>query len=129
MIIAVLAVCFAFLWPSISWYVRTPKEDKVLALSSLENIKNYSSFRANSEVRKLVDAVKANPEAPVPEDNQWLLKQAKMNFKAAGEKFLYANRIRTLLFKKSRRFKGAHARPHCKAFCIKHNARKKGFCF
>ena len=42
MIIAVLAVCFAFLWPSISWYVRTPKEDKVLALSSLENIKNYS---------------------------------------------------------------------------------------
>ena len=86
MIIAVLAVCFAFLWPSISWYVRTPKEDKVLALSSLENIKNYSSFRANSEVRKLVDAVKANPEAPVPEDNQWLLKQAKMNFKAAGEK-------------------------------------------
>ena len=73
MIIAVLAVCFAFLWPSISWYVRTPKEDKVLALSSLENIKNYSSFRANSEVRKLVDAVKANPEAPVPEDNQWLV--------------------------------------------------------
>ncbi len=86
MIIAVLAVCFAFLWPSISWYVRTPKEDKVLALSSLENIKNYSSFRANSEVRKLVDAVKANSEAPIPEDSQWLLKQAKKNFKSAGEK-------------------------------------------
>lgn len=86
MIIAVLAVCFAFLWPSISWYVRTPKEDKVLALSSLENIKNYSTFKANSEVEKLIETVKANPEASVPENSQWLVKQAKKNFKASGEK-------------------------------------------
>lgn len=86
MIIAVLAVCFAFLWPSISWYVRTPKEDKVLALSSLENIKNYSTFKANSEVEKLIETVKANPESSVPENSQWLVKQAKKNFKASGEK-------------------------------------------
>ena len=86
MIIAVLAVCFAFLWPSISWYVCTPKEDKVLALSSLENIKNYSTFKANSEVEKLIETVKANPESSVPENSQWLVKQAKKNFKASGEK-------------------------------------------
>ncbi|MGN0730242.1 protein translocase subunit SecD [Treponema sp.] len=86
MIIAVLALCFAFLWPSISWYVRTPKEDKVLALSSLENIKDYSTFKASSEVKKLVEAVKENPDAPVPEDCQWLIEQAKKNYKASGEK-------------------------------------------
>ena len=27
-LLAVLAVCFAFLWPSISWYYGTPKEMK-----------------------------------------------------------------------------------------------------
>ena len=40
-IIAVLAMCFVFLWPSIQWYARTPKEQQALALSSLENIKDY----------------------------------------------------------------------------------------
>ena len=49
-IIAVLAVCFAFLWPTISWYARTPKEDQALALSTLENIKDYSNFKAASDL-------------------------------------------------------------------------------
>lgn len=45
-IIAVLAVCFAFLWPTISWYALTPKEEQALALSSLEKIKDYSGAKA-----------------------------------------------------------------------------------
>ncbi|MBP3367453.1 MAG: protein translocase subunit SecD [Treponema sp.] len=84
-IIAVLAVCFAFLWPSISWYARTPKEDKVLALSSLENIKDYSSFQANEAVKSLLEEVRQNPEARLAADQDWLLKQAKKNFKLSGE--------------------------------------------
>ena len=46
LILVVLAVCFGFLWPSLKWYALTPKEDKALALSSLENIKDYSSVKA-----------------------------------------------------------------------------------
>lgn len=85
-IIAVLAVCFAFLSPSIRWYAGTPKEDKALALSSLENIKDYSTFRANEEVKSLLDEVKKNPDAALTSEQDWLLKQAKKNFKLSGEK-------------------------------------------
>lgn len=83
-IIAVLAVCFAFLWPSISWYARTPREDKALALSSLENIKDYSSFQANETVKGLLEEVRKNPEARLTAEQDWLLKQAKKNFKLSG---------------------------------------------
>ena len=44
-LLAVLAVCFAFLWPSISWYYGTPKEMKALALGSLQSIKDYAAVR------------------------------------------------------------------------------------
>ena len=86
-ILAVLAVCFAFLWPTISWYARTPKEDQALALSSLENIKDYSSFKANSDVKAMVAAVKADPETLVAPDQDWLKAQVKKNCKLEGKKY------------------------------------------
>ena len=86
-ILAVLAVCFAFLWPTISWYARTPKEDQALALSSLENIKDYSSFKANSDVKAMVAAVKADPETLVAADQDWLKAQVKKNYKIEGKKY------------------------------------------
>ena len=58
-IIAVLAMCFAFLWPSLQWYVNTPKDQKALALSSLENIKDYAGEKAASDVQQLIAAAKA----------------------------------------------------------------------
>ena len=45
-LLAVIALCFVFLWPSISWYARTPKEVQQLALGSTENIKNYAELKA-----------------------------------------------------------------------------------
>lgn len=87
LILAVLAVCFAFLWPSISWYARTPKEDQALALSSLENIKDYSSFKAVSEVKTMVAALKADPETLVSDNQKWLKDQVKKNYKLEGKKY------------------------------------------
>ena len=43
-LLAVIALCFVFLWPSISWYGRTPKEVQQLALGSTENIKNFAEL-------------------------------------------------------------------------------------
>ncbi|MBQ0039981.1 MAG: protein translocase subunit SecD, partial [Treponema sp.] len=84
-ILAVLAVCFAFLWPTISWYARTPKEDQGLALSSLESIKDYSSFKAASDVKAMVAAVKADPETLVAENQAWMKEQVKKNYKLEGK--------------------------------------------
>jgi len=52
-LLAVIAVCFVFLWPSISWYGRTPKENQQLALGSTENIKSYAEHKAAEDVRAL----------------------------------------------------------------------------
>ena len=80
-ILAVIAVCFAFLWPSISWYVRTPKEMQALALGSLEKIKDYSSVQASADVKALKAAVKANPTSELTKEQNWLYKAAKENYK------------------------------------------------
>lgn len=85
-ILAVLAVCFAFLWPSICWYYRTPKEDKALALSSLEKIKEYSSSKANARYADIVALYKADRNAVVPADMEWLKDAAKKNYKEMNKK-------------------------------------------
>lgn len=84
-ILAVLAACFAFLWPSISWYVRTPKEMQALALGSLEKIKDYSSAQALKDVTALKAEVKATPDAVLTKDQDWLAKAAKKNYQLIKE--------------------------------------------
>ena len=85
LILAVLVVCFLFLWPSISWYALTPKEDQALALSSLEKIKDYSNQMAAENVASLKSAMKANPSAEIDAEYSYLVKEAKKNYKALGK--------------------------------------------
>ena len=85
LILVVLGVCFAFLWPSISWYMRTPKELQNLALGSLEKIKDYSNVQASADVQELKVLARSNPNAALPEKFQWLEKSAAKNYKDAGE--------------------------------------------
>lgn len=80
-ILVVLAVCFAFLWPSISWYARTPKDEQSLALSSLENIKNYTSKKARDEVKEIIAKAEKNPDEILDSSYDYLVKAAKKNYK------------------------------------------------
>ena len=41
-LLVVLALCLAFLRPTIAWYFRTSEDAQRLALMSLEKIKEYS---------------------------------------------------------------------------------------
>ncbi|MDE5898537.1 MAG: protein translocase subunit SecD, partial [Treponemataceae bacterium] len=84
-LLAVLAVCFAFLWPSIRWYWGTPKEVQALALGSLENIKDYATAQASEEVFALMVRAQDDPSAPVGEAYEWLAKAAAKKYKALGE--------------------------------------------
>lgn len=81
LILAVLALCFVFLWPSIKWYALTPKEDQALALSTLENIKSYSTVKAAEDVAALKAAVKADAATALTEDQKWLKKAAEKNYR------------------------------------------------
>jgi len=85
LILVVLAVCFAFLWPSITWYVRTPKEEQALALGSLEKIKDYSTAKAAEDVKALKAAANAKADASVDAKYVWLEKVARKNYKQMNE--------------------------------------------
>ena len=84
LILVVLGVCFAFLWPSLSWYLWTPKEVQNLALGSLEKIKDYSNVQASADVNELKALARSNPAASLPEDMDWLEKLATKNYKKNG---------------------------------------------
>ena len=81
LILAVLVLCFVFLWPSISWYALTPKEVQAMALSSLEKIKDYSIYTANTEVANILSIAREDRSAPVDEKYEYLVKIAKKNYK------------------------------------------------
>ncbi|MCQ2575116.1 MAG: protein translocase subunit SecD [Treponema sp.] len=88
-LLAVLAICFAFLWPSISWYGRTPKETQQLALGSTESIKSYAELKAAEDVRQIKAFASTNADAKIAELDpalNWLEKAAKKQYKANGEK-------------------------------------------
>ena len=72
LILVVLGVCFAFLWPSLSWYLWTPKEVQNLALGSLEKIKDYSNVQASADGKELNALARSNPSASLPQDLIWL---------------------------------------------------------
>lgn len=84
LILAVIALCFVFLWPSLAWYVRTPQEVQALALSSLEKIKDYSSVMAAKDVNTLKNIQRADRAAVLTSEYAWLEKEAKKLYKKSG---------------------------------------------
>ncbi len=85
-LLAVLAVCFAFLWTSISWYYGTPKEVQALALGSLENIKDYATAQASEDVLSIKEAASKDPAASIDAKFSWLEKAAAKKYRKLGEK-------------------------------------------
>ena len=86
-ILVVLAICFAFLWPSISWYARTPKDQQSLALGSLEKIKDYTVVKAKEVSDELISAARSNPDAILDPSYDYLVKAARRNYKELGKAY------------------------------------------
>ncbi len=82
LLVVVIALCFVFLMPSITWYAGTPKELQTLALSSLEKIKDYSNAMATQDVNMLVDLQKDDSSAVLPEGFSYLEKEAQDLYKS-----------------------------------------------
>ena len=80
-ILVVLVLCFAFLWPSIAWYFLTPKDAQTLALGSLEKIKDYSHIMAAQDVAALSASARTNSAAELPAEFSYLKTEAKNNCK------------------------------------------------
>ncbi len=80
-ILAVVALCFVFLYPTIRWYFMTPRDEQTLALGSREQIKIYASETALSDLQLLLDNAKNG--GGVPEKLIFLEKEAKKLLKEA----------------------------------------------
>ncbi|UTC66405.1 MULTISPECIES: protein translocase subunit SecD [unclassified Treponema] len=83
-VLLVIALCFAFLYPTLKWYFWTNQEDKALALASREKIKDYSENMARADVDKLIDMAVSNSQEPLSENYAPLIKEAKARRKALG---------------------------------------------
>jgi preprotein translocase subunit SecD len=83
-ILAVIAVCFVFLLPTIRWYFMTPKEDQSLALGSREQIKIYAEQTALADLQGLIDSAKDN--GGIPDKLTFLVKTARRINKQAKAK-------------------------------------------
>lgn len=85
-LLVVLALCFWFLWPSITWYYRTPKELQALALTSLQNIKDYAQEKALRDVADFKKSANEHKTETLPKEYAWLQKVSKANYRELGKK-------------------------------------------
>lgn len=86
LLLVVLALCFVFLWPSISWYGRTPKEVQALALGSTENIKDFATAKASEDVNAIKALASKDSSAKLGEEYAWLEKDAAKKYKLLDKK-------------------------------------------
>lgn len=84
-VLGVLALSFVFLQPTLRWYFWTSKEDKALALSSREKIKDYAKNMAHSAVSDIIDAAKAGNTDPLDSKYDPLVADAKQQLKQLGK--------------------------------------------
>jgi preprotein translocase subunit SecD len=70
-----IAVCAIFLAPTVRWYFFVPPQDKIIALGSREQIKNYASRKAATDLNHVIEA--ARNGADMPGGLNFLLKEAK----------------------------------------------------
>ncbi|MDR0382823.1 MAG: protein translocase subunit SecD, partial [Spirochaetaceae bacterium] len=74
-ILLTIAICAVFLAPTVRWYFLVPAQDKIIALGSREQIKNYASRRATTELDRVIAA--AREGSALPDGMDFLLKEAK----------------------------------------------------
>jgi len=65
-VLAVIAVAFAFLWPTVSWYFFTDKADQALAVGSREQIREYARSMAVSDLNELKTRAARGDQTPLP---------------------------------------------------------------
>jgi preprotein translocase subunit SecD len=80
-ILVITALCVVFLAPTVRWYFLVPRDQQALALSSREQIKEYSARTAETSLAALVEAARSGGE--VPARLSFLTRAAKKTFRAA----------------------------------------------
>ena len=86
LVVIVLLVAGALLYPTVKWYCFVPQDIKSLAAGSNEQIRDYSRGQASRGVRELTSLLASDKDAPVPEEYSYLEKSAASLMKESGKK-------------------------------------------
>lgn len=78
LILALMALSFSFLFPTLKWYAWTPEDKKEVSSSSSNQIRSYALRKADEDLDYLSSL---DPNEPIPKDFQFLIDQAKDRFR------------------------------------------------
>jgi len=81
LVLILLGIAFAFLYPSLQWYFLLSPEVKQLATGSRPQIKAYAERKARGALAELTAAP---VEDPLPAEYRFLTKQARLRYEADG---------------------------------------------
>src|SRR4030042_1621541 len=81
LVLILLGIAFAFLYPSLQWYFLLSPEVKQLATGSRPQIKAYAERKARGALAELTSTP---VEDPLPAEYQFLTKQARLRYEADG---------------------------------------------
>jgi preprotein translocase subunit SecD len=81
LILILIGVAFAFLYPTIKWYFLVPPEKRELSFASRNQIKLYAERKAADTLQELQNL---DPEEPLPEQYGFLTDKAKENYRTEG---------------------------------------------
>lgn len=84
-VFVVLALAFLFLLPSIRWYFLTPKDEKILATGSSEQIREYAWRMARNDLAELEKLARSSADEPLPARMGWMADRAKKLYKQMGK--------------------------------------------
>ncbi len=79
LVLLVVIVCGAFLYPTFEWYFLVPEEDKIIAASSNEQIRIYAQERASEDL-ELLNSLAAR-DAALPDGFDSLAETAEENYR------------------------------------------------
>ena len=80
-ILVVLAICFAFLLPTIRWYFWTTAADQTRALSTREQTRHYATQSAHIHLENLIERARLGED--VPDELSFLIPYARRLFRDA----------------------------------------------
>ena len=94
-VLVVLIICGSFLYPTIQWYFRIPEQEKELAASSRQNIRDYAEKMAAEKLRTLKNLASESDETDLPEEFSFMTDQAEENYELRDERTPRIGRSRT----------------------------------
>ncbi len=83
LVLVVLGICGAFLYPTFQWYFSVPEDAKERASGSKQQIRDYAQRKAAEDLETLKELAREDEDAPLPQEYAFLLKEAQENYSLA----------------------------------------------